>query len=219
MVKAGNYVYPIKELDDCVDLLKKANDLSKEISFTRDQFAEVVGLSAKGGNFANIISACNMYGLVDVGDGYIRYTDITKLILHGTNDEKTNARSRAVRNVPLFSELYDKYDGSPNDEQIRLHLRGKGNVDISEVNHHAKTVSKLFNKIALNIIPDAEKQNESSSGGDDKELNDQQSSDRWILQSPYGRHEIKDAASLKAAKAILTTLYDKYPEAKEDSSE
>ncbi len=218
MPKAGRYDYPYRELDDCIEYLRKANEVSKEHVFTRDNFAAALGQKPAGGGFNMLVGSMAMYKLVDTGEGQVRYTELAKKILHGLSEEQSEARSHAARNVILFADLYDKFGASPSDEQIHHFLRDKANVDIADASSIAKDVSKLFKKLAGYLKPVTDAKIETDNGGDNDRmmntLDGSQKSDTWILISPYGKTEIKDRISFVAATTLLSALEEKYPKDK-----
>jgi hypothetical protein len=161
MPKAGRYEYPGRDLDDCTNHLKQAYDIIKEHSAKREQFADTIKMSPKGGNFGLLVGAMAICGLVHTGDSYICYTDLTKNILHGTPAEVSEAKSRAVRNVTLFADIYGKYGANPSEDQLRDFLRSKALVDISEANSLSVEVGKIFKRVVGYLTLTNMTQNES----------------------------------------------------------
>jgi hypothetical protein len=173
MPKAGRYDYPFRELDDCIEYLRKANELTKEHSFTREQFAAAIGQKVTGGGFAMLVGSMATYKLVDTGGGRVIYTDLAKKILHGLDKDKEVAKSQAARNIILFADIYDKFGASPTTEQLYRFLQDKANVDISEANHLAKEIGKLFNKVAIYLKTDASEVPATAGGGGKKEVKEE----------------------------------------------
>lgn len=153
MVKLGDYHLPFKSLDSCISYLTIAHNKLKIFSIKREQFASANGIKPTGGGFGLIVGSLPMYGLAETGDGYIRYTDLAQKILFGRELEKEELKNKAVRNVRLFSEIYERYGNNPDDEQLRLFLREKANVDISKEGKIAEEVGKLFKKNVVYMKP------------------------------------------------------------------
>lgn len=153
MPKAGRYDYPSRDLDDCVEYLRKAFDTSKSYVMTRDSFATAISLSSKGGGFNLLIGSMSMFGLVDTGGGEIRYTELAKKILFGEPDERHLALEDAVRKIGLFAEVYDKYGAAFTDDQLRLFLKDKAVVDIAEANSLAQVVGKSLKSHLKYLTP------------------------------------------------------------------
>lgn len=153
MAKLGNYHLPFKSLDSCISYLNIAHEKIKDFSIKREQFASANRIKSTGGGFGLIVGSLPMYGLAETGDGYIRYTDLAQKILFGRELEKEDLKNKAVRNVRLFSEIFDRYGESPTDEQLRLFLRDKAEVEISKEGKIAQEVGKLFKKNVQYLRP------------------------------------------------------------------
>jgi hypothetical protein len=153
MPKAGRYDYPYRDLDDCVEFLKKAFDVKKEYVMTRDSFAQAIGQSVKGGGFNLLVGSIAMFGLAETGGGEIRYTELAKTILFGESDQKPKAYEEAVRHISLFAEVYDKYGANFTEDQLRLFLKDKAVVDIAEANSLAQTVGKSLKNHLQYLTP------------------------------------------------------------------
>lgn len=212
MSKAGKYDYPSRDLDLCISALAKANEFAKETSFRRDAFAEAIGQKPKGGGFNVLVGSLAQYKLVDTGEGMIRFTQLGKTLIHGEESEKLRAKSEAVRNIVLFSDIYDKFGAHPKDEQLRLFLREKAGVDISEVNSLSLEVGKSFIRVAQYLQGIDEKQHTETGGDSMNTVTETQTTDTWKLVSPYGSTLIKDTASLIAVKALLSVAEKTFSE-------
>jgi hypothetical protein len=147
MPKAGIYDYPSKDLETCVMMLKKGHDKLKSLSMVRDIFAGALDMSPKTGPFGMLVGAMVYYGLVNTGDGYVRYTDIAKTILFGEPNEVSKSKKQAVKRVQLFADIHARFGTRVTEEQLRLFLREKANVDIPDAPIQALEVSKLYNKV------------------------------------------------------------------------
>lgn len=174
MPKAGRYDYPYRELDDCIEYMRKAHEVTKEHSFTRDSFASAIGQKPAGGGFNMLVGSMAMYKLVDTGGGQIIYTDLAKKILHGLPKDQEAAKAQAARNIILFADLYDKFQGTPNTEQLYHFLQDKANVDISEANNLSKEIGKLFNKVSVYLKTDAKTPITPDGGGEKRMMQEQQ---------------------------------------------
>lgn len=172
--KAGKYDYPYRDLNDCIEYIRKANDIAKETSFSRDSFANAIGQSSRGGGYNLMVGSLAMYKLVDTGGGQIIYTDLAKKILHGLQKEQEESKAQAARNIILFADLYDKFGGSPSDEQIQLFLRDKANVDIVEAKEITKEVGKLFKKVAMYLKTNDTELSAKDDGGEKRMMQEQQ---------------------------------------------
>jgi hypothetical protein len=149
--RAGSYEYPLHDLDKVVERLRIAHDKTKSLSVTRDTFAEALNYSQKTGPFGTLVGAMGHYGLITTGDGYIRYTDLCKQILFGNPQEVSEAKSKAVRNVKLFGDMFDRLEGDPTEDQIRLFLKERASVDISLASSLSLEIGKIFKKVSRYI--------------------------------------------------------------------
>ena len=214
MPKAGRYDYPFRDLDDCIEFLRKAHEISKDHSFTRDTFASSIGQKATGGGFNFLVGSMAMYKLVDTGGGQIIYTELAKKILHGLEEDKEQAKAQAVRNIILFADIYDKFKTTPTQEQLYHFLKDKANVDISEVNRISKEISKLFNKVVRYLRSNASETPFDTSGGENEVIEGGFESDTTIEHFKLGGGiEIKlpkenTANAWNKAKRALNIILD-----------
>lgn len=206
MPKAGRYDYPSRDLDDCVDFLRRAFDTSKSYVITRDTFATAIGLSAKGGGFNLLVGSMSLFGLVDTGGGEIRYTELAKKILFGEPDERNQALEEATRKVNLFAEVYDKYGNNFSDDQLRLFLKDKAVVDIAEANSLAQVVGKSLKAHLKFLTP--------RSGGEKKAMSETAApsapsapevsmTQTTTITTPFGVVKVIDIATLDVARKFL----------------
>lgn len=93
-----------------------------------------------------LVSSIAMYGLADVGGGNIRISELGKLILAGEPAEVEEAQNKAVRKVTLFADLYDRFGIDVTEEKIRIFLREKANVEVTEANSLASDIGKLLKR-------------------------------------------------------------------------
>src|ERR1700733_11602600 len=147
MPRIGKYEIPTRDLDDCVNLLRKAHQTSQEYLLQRDKFAQAMGLSAKGGGTNMAISSMEKYSLIETGGGQIKYTDLGKKLIYGKPNEIVQPREIAVRNVQIFADVFDKFGANFTDDQLRVFLIGTAGVDISDADNQTKVVGNLLKKM------------------------------------------------------------------------
>lgn len=176
MPKAGRYDYPSRDLDDCIESLRKAFEKTQSHVVKRDIFAEAIEMSSKGGAFNLLVGSMAIYDLIETGSGDIRYTDLAQKILHGEPEEIAEARNTAVRKVQLFADIFDKYGPAVTQDQLRLFLRETAVVDISEASNLAIAVGKLF-KSCVQYLRPLKPGQKPPLGGDRKPLSDEISID------------------------------------------
>ena len=145
MPKAGKFEYPKRDLDECIRHLVKASEM-KEIEFTRETFADALDLAPSGGGFGALVGSMAQYGLIATGAGNIVITELGKDIVHGEPEDIVKSKSRAIRKIQIFSEIYDRFGTSLNEKQLRMFLRQRAGVDISEVSRIASELHNILHK-------------------------------------------------------------------------
>lgn len=174
---------------------------------TRDTFAQAIGQSVKGGGFNLLVGSIAMFGLAETGGGEIRYTELAKTILFGEEDQKAKAYEQAVRHITLFAEVYDKYGTAFTEDQLRLFLKDKAVVEISEANSLAQTVGKQLKNHLKYLTP--------RSGGEKKPMSEAQpqagmaaevsvSQDQLITS--FGTIKLVNEATIKLARQLLDVV-------------
>ncbi len=135
MSKLGNgiYGYPARDVEDCREVMRKAWETANKYVFTRQEFADSIGKSPVGGNFSLLAGSLSAYGLCEMGNGQIKFSELGKIALFGKNGEDEEAMKKAVRNVALFAQLVDRFGNDISEERIRLFLKNDAQVDISEL--------------------------------------------------------------------------------------
>ena len=156
MPKAGRYEFPTRDLNDCIDYLQQAYDKTKSYVVKRESFADAIEQSAKGGGFGLLVGSMAMYKLIETGGGDIRYTELAKLALYGEEKERTDAREKAARNITLLADIYDKFGANASEEQIRIFLREKAIVEVSEASELAIAIGKLLKSNSQYLRPPKE---------------------------------------------------------------
>lgn len=164
MPKAGKYDYPFFDLDSCIDKLREYHKIVQVDETTRVIMAETLHMSMAGGGFVNLISSMEKYGLIDTGSNNVKITSSGKSILYGEPSEIQQVKKKAVSNIDLFRELYEQYGKDAQQEQIRVFLRQKANVDISKAEKMAKSIDIIYKKV-LNYITSTQKLSSTSGVG------------------------------------------------------
>lgn len=156
MPKAGKYVFPVYDLDACTDKLRMLHENIKSDQTTRSVAADALNMAERGGAFLYLVASMENFGLIQTGEGNITVTDLGKILIYGEPREVDQAKSKAVTNVALFREIASKYGKNPQEEQIKLFLRQKANVDIAKAQKIAPKVDKIYKKVS-NYITSAER--------------------------------------------------------------
>jgi hypothetical protein len=207
MPKAGTYDYPVDDLDRCVDKLVKARKTSNMQVMKRETFASSIPLSQKTSAFGSLVGSMVYYGLVDTGGGQIRVTELGETIVYGEPAEVSKAKAQAVRSVLLFADIYDKFGNNPTDEQVKIFLREKANVELSKAGEVAGEVGKLL-KSNLQYLKAT-----TGGGGETKSLPDRQGggTGTWALSTDtYGELRIVDELSANFAIQVLNKFKERF---------
>jgi len=151
MPRVGKYECPFFDLDACIDKLKELHGKTQSYQIKRNLAADALNMAEKGGGFAYLISSMEKYGLIQTGGGDLTITDLGKIMMYGEPKEVEQAKSKAVINVELFGEIAQKYGKNPQTDQIKLFLRDKANIDVAKAEKMAKSVDKIYKKVAKYI--------------------------------------------------------------------
>ena len=124
---------------------------------------------------------------------------------------------KAVRNVKLFSDLYDRFGVNVNDDKIRLFLRERANVPPTEANSLAIEIGKLLKKNLPYMTParaGGEKKLEPTSAGGKTVIE----SGSWeLLTDSYGALRVVDDLSAEYAIKMLQTFRERLRQATVES--
>ncbi len=102
--------YPHCTLKDALDIAQIIDSSGGETKL--GVVADQKGMSEKGGGFLMKIHGAVKYGLIRKEGEDLRVTDLGDRILHPTNDyEKEMALIEAVKHVPIFDKLINKFNG------------------------------------------------------------------------------------------------------------
>lgn len=108
--------YPRESLAKSLDLAEAANSLGGAASI--DLCAERLGRSNSGG-FAALVGAAGKYGLIEVSKSRISTTELFTRYKHSYNDsERKNVLVEAIRKVPVFDQLLQRFEGKTVPEDI-----------------------------------------------------------------------------------------------------
>jgi hypothetical protein len=164
MPKAGSYDYPSRDLDDCLSYLRRARESLRSREMSREGFARSLGQSSSGGGFGKLIGAMTDYALIETGRSRITTTELGEQILYGTENEQRAGRDKSVRKVRLFSELFRKFGATPSDDQLRMFLRDKADLEIAVAKTVAEEIGKLMRKNAPYFLESREEKTQRETG-------------------------------------------------------
>jgi hypothetical protein len=211
--KSSKLAYPTRNIDDGIDSMKKAYETGKKTVFTRQEFADSLGMSI-GGAYNVLVGSLSSFKLVETGNGQVAFTELGKSAVFGNEEEIKKAKEEAVRNITLFSEIYGRFGENVSSDQVRIYLKNDLAVDLEELDSLTSKVilSLKSNLHYFTLVKQNDKQNEEPPKGneeidmtdDDAVLGDTQA----LIISKLGRIKIVDEQSLAMARGYLPGLMD-----------
>jgi len=95
-------------------------------SASQDQLAGGLGTSPRSGTFRTKLGATRIFGVVEVTRGKVTLTDLGHRL--ADPESSSAARVEAFMTVPLFSEIYDEYEGRslPPDKGLEQKIADLG---------------------------------------------------------------------------------------------
>ncbi len=136
-----------KQLDYPKDSLSRSLQLADAVdslggSCTVDMCATSMKRAAGSGAFQSLVSAAGKYGLVDASRGKITTTDRYRTFKHAYSDEEKQELLRAAfLDIPVFSQLLERFHGKQVPEAILSKLLIR-EFDVSE--RDANRVASFF---------------------------------------------------------------------------
>jgi len=148
--KGANKEFPLTTLGVAEEVLLAVDRAGGKI----DTQTLSTALGVKGGAFARKLSSIRRWGLVS-GSGTLTVTDLGKNILHPISDEElAQSRKEAFLGVPLFAELYDRFNINIPDDKVFIAILVREH-DIKEKD--AKTILGIYKnsiKEFLSLAPE-----------------------------------------------------------------
>lgn len=140
---AHGWAPPTRPVDDLTPYLKKIYSVAGEVA-TREVVGQALEMAPKGGGFASLVSAMQVYGLVETGGGQIKVTELGKRVAFETDPTELNqVKAEAVSNVPLFKDYYTQYGNDTGEEKVKVFLR-KAGVEVPQLPKLAEWIGKLL---------------------------------------------------------------------------
>lgn len=152
MRKIGTYEYPELKATEVLEVIQTFQDKLGGKASTIDTFAQSIGHStSKSGGFQHKLSDLRRYGLIE-GRSDIKLTPLAHKILFPINpQDKENALTEMVFNVPLWKALKERLGSrSPSEDfgVILLDITHAGNDVIAQ---EKARISKLYIDAASKI--------------------------------------------------------------------
>jgi len=102
--------FPYSDLDEAIKVAQ-AIHTNAGTECNRDQLAAFLSSSPKSGTFRLQIATANHFGLVTSSQGKVKLTELGREILDPNRERQ--ARVKAFYNIPLYKQIYEKYQGHP----------------------------------------------------------------------------------------------------------
>lgn len=174
------------------------------------------------GAFRNKITSLRRYGLIS-GRGGVNLTSTAARIANPapSSNERQEAMGKAVNNVEIFSQLFDRLNGEPPDDDFWYHLAGLTEVDRSEAKEKAGRLKRLYSTGLPYLIElksqDDEPTERTSSPEDEGIVSEPMSEnvDASMKTQDFGEIKIRDKDTLELARNMLDLLEKKYNQEQE----
>ena len=117
--------FPYINLDETVrlaEMLYNQHGGTCELS----QLSALLGTTVASSKFRNQISAAKIFGVIEPRSKSVRLTDLGEDV--ADRDQRDEAKVRAFLSVPLYRELYEKFEGKmlPHDAGVEAEIRTLG---------------------------------------------------------------------------------------------
>jgi hypothetical protein len=153
MPKIGKYDFPTFDIDSVLEKLDAAHKTIGIQEMDRENIAISLNMAPRGGGFAYLISDMEKYGLVEMGHGKVKITNLGMEAIYGSLKEREEAKNKAVGRIGLLSELFSQFGSNITEEQIRAFLRQKAEIDVMKAQKMAEKVYKIYKRVAIYITP------------------------------------------------------------------
>jgi hypothetical protein len=145
-MRVGNYTIPdVRLFPALVDATKVIYDTypNEEVS-DMTALAQLLGhKTEKSGTFLAKMTFLRAYGLIE-GRGTVRVSEIGKKITYGTDEEKSDAIKKAVLNIPLWKELFERFLVNLPTDNFWAHLGKIAILEPPEAQRIAEQVRKAY---------------------------------------------------------------------------
>lgn len=144
MARLGNLDIPNYPLMESVEAVKKIYEQLGRGEITNEHIAGVLGLAPRSGGFNVRLFDLKLYGFVEGRGMKIRVTELAVRATFGTPEEITSALDSALKNVPLWKMIFEKWGKSIPAETFYIDLALMAGVERSESKSQADKVRKLY---------------------------------------------------------------------------
>ena len=144
-MKLGSFDIPLYHLDKMLAATKVIYDDYGNDEFSKKDLAPLLHhKSATSGALGQKVLDLRAYGLLDGDQDTFRVSQLGKDATWGTPEEKSRALQMAVRNIPLWSILLEKYGYNIRKEDFWVKLRKITGVESRDAQNNAATVRNAY---------------------------------------------------------------------------
>jgi hypothetical protein len=144
MARLGNLDIPNYPLIESVEAVKKIYEKLGRGEITNEHIAGTLGLAPRSGGFNVRLFDLKLYGFVEGRGMKMRVTELAVKATFGTQEEISSALDSALKNVPLWRTISEKWGKSIPAETFYIDLATMAGVERSESKLQADKVRKFY---------------------------------------------------------------------------
>ena len=226
-MKLGSFEVPERRLvPDTIADVKKIYDAIKSDEIQSKDLSQIFGYKyATATSFYMRLNSMVSYGLLE-GRGTFRVSDLGKSLLYPENEKQEKIlKTKAILNVTLWKELYQKFQKSPPVDNFWVQIKNITGIEPQQAQDVEKQVRKWYLEDVTHIsdeilseIVDGKAEGLRSNGTNTKQMSQQLASS--IDPNSFGRLSVKgigdidltDADTITLAESALKILRKKLPQ-------
>lgn len=164
-MKIGSYEIPENRLSTAIIDVKKIYDVIAREEATTADIGEIWGYKKYAtGIFYRRLNSVMSFGLLEqVTKGKFRVTDIGESLSHPENDEmEKHSKHKAVLSVPLWAELYEKYQRNVSLGSFWVQLKKITDIDSQKAKSKEKQIMSWYTNDTSHVLSDQLKEQKNS---------------------------------------------------------
>lgn len=143
-MRIGNMAIPSNRLGVCLEDTRKIYSQFGTEETDNEFVAHALDMNMRGGAFNQKMADLRSFGLINRKMGKSAVTELGEHATFGDELEKASAIERAFRNIPLWSNLLDKYGMSIDDSNFWVILAKITDANRSDAEKKANLVRKAY---------------------------------------------------------------------------
>ncbi len=144
MARLGTLDIPNYPLMESVEAVKKIYEQLGRGEITNEHIAGTLGLAPRSGGFNVRLFDLKLYGFVEGRGMKMRVTELAVKATFGTQEEISLALDSALKNVPIWRMIFEKWGKSIPAETFYIDLAIMAGVERSESKLQADKVRKFY---------------------------------------------------------------------------